>query len=45
MSKTRLMLLGLVSVLSILGLSAALASAKISFEWFVGGSLLKKRNT
>jgi len=45
MSKARPILLGLASVLAVLGLSAAPASAKISFEWFVGGSLLKEKET
>jgi hypothetical protein len=45
MSKARLLLLSLVAVLSVAGVSASTASAKISFEWFVGGSLLKEKET
>jgi hypothetical protein len=45
MSKTRFRLLSCVTALSVLGLSAGTASAKISFEWFVGGSLLKEKET
>jgi hypothetical protein len=40
MSKARLALLTLTAALSVVALSAASASARISFEWFVGGSLL-----
>jgi hypothetical protein len=40
MSRARLLLLSLVAVLSVAGVSASTASAKISFEWFVGGTLL-----
>ena len=45
MPKTRPILLGLASVLTALGLSAAPASAKISYEWYVSGSLLKEKET
>src|SRR5580700_8142675 len=41
MSKARLLFMGVVAALSVIALSASTASAKISFEWFVGGSLLK----
>ena len=42
MSRARLILLGVASVLAVVALTAPAASAKISFEWFVGGSLLAK---
>lgn len=41
MSGARLLLLSLVAALSVIALSASSASAKISYEWSVGGSLLK----
>jgi hypothetical protein len=41
MSRARLLLLCLVGALSVVAVSAASASAKISFEWFVNGTLLK----
>lgn len=41
MSRVRLLLLSLATALSVIALSASSASAKISYEWFVGGSLLK----
>ena len=45
MSRARLLLLSLAAVLAVAGVSASTASAKISFEWFVGGSLLKEKET
>jgi hypothetical protein len=45
MSKVRLLFLILGTALSIAGVSACSASAKISFEWFVGKSLLKEKET
>src|ERR1700735_2774393 len=45
MFKARLLFLSLVAALSIVGVSASTASAKISFEWFVSGSLLKEKET
>jgi hypothetical protein len=41
MSKISRLTLSLVATMAIMALSAIPASAKISFEWFVGGSLLK----
>jgi hypothetical protein len=41
MPRARLLLLSLAVALSVVALSASSASAKISYEWFVGGSLLK----
>jgi hypothetical protein len=45
MPKTRPLLLGSLTALLALGLSTGTATAKISFEWFVGGSLLKEKET
>jgi hypothetical protein len=45
MSRARLLLLSLAAVLAVAGVSASTASAKISFEWFVGGNLLKEKET
>jgi hypothetical protein len=45
MFRARLLLLFLTAVLTITGVLAATASAKISFEWFVNGSLLKEEET
>jgi hypothetical protein len=45
MHRTRLLLLVLTAALPIIAMSASTASAKISFEWFVGGSLLKEKET
>lgn len=41
MSRAKLLLLSVVAALSVVALMASSASAKISFEWFVGGTLLK----
>lgn len=40
MSKARLLFISAVAALSVIALSASTASAKISFEWFVNGTLL-----
>jgi hypothetical protein len=45
MSRTRLLLLTSMATLATVAMPAATASAKISFEWFVGGSLLKEKET
>jgi hypothetical protein len=41
MSKARLMLLSLVAVLGVVAVSASSASAAITFQWKVGGKILK----
>jgi hypothetical protein len=45
MFRAKLLFLSLAAVLAVVGVSASSASAKISFEWFVGGSLLKEKET
>ena len=45
MPKTRQLLLGSLTALLALGLSTATASAKISYEWYVNGNLLKEKET
>lgn len=45
MFRAKLLFLSLAAVLAVVGVSASSASAKISFEWFVGGSLLKEKQT
>jgi len=45
MSRARLVLLSLVAALSAVGVMASSASAKISFEWLVGGKLLAAGET
>jgi len=45
MSRARLLFLSVVAALSIVALSAGSASAAISFEWFVGGTLLQANQT
>lgn len=41
MSRVKLLSVSVMAALSVFALSAASASARISFEWFVGGTLLK----
>jgi hypothetical protein len=42
MSKFRLLLLSMAAAVSVIALAASPVSAKISFEWFVNGTLLRR---